>query len=148
MVIKLKSLLIDIDAEQAGEWIDIKEWPGLDPERSWEITKTPGLKFCVRSLNDSEYKVARQALIESLQTWKAEGKSDAEIDRLAGVREGELIADRLLRGWEGLDDAYDPVGARALLAGPEARVLRQMVLHAASRAGLRKVEFIKAAEKN
>jgi hypothetical protein len=148
MVIKLKSLLVDVAAEQKGEWIDIKEWAGLDPDRAWEVTKTPGLRFCVKSLNDPDYKVARQAFVEEAQAWKAEGRTAIEMEKLTDVREGELIADRLLLGWEGFDEAYDPVAARKLLVSPDARILRSMILSAANRAGMRKVEFIKAAEKN
>lgn len=148
MVIKLNSLLVDVDAETKGEWVDIKDWAGLDPERPYVPIPTPGLRFCVRSLNDPDYKTARQKYLEIVQGWRAEGKSDAEIETLSGVAEGELIADRLLLGWEGLDDSYDPVTARKLLVKPEARVLRGMIISAANRVGARKVEFVKAQEKN
>lgn len=148
MVIKLKSLLVDIKAEREGEWIEIKEWAGLDPEKPWEVIRTPGLAFCVHSINDPEYKVARQALIEESSAMKADGKSDIEIEAAIGAKEGGLIADRLLRGWRGLDEDYDPPVARAMLAMPESRVLRTMIISAAQRSGMRKVEFVKAAEKN
>jgi hypothetical protein len=148
MVIKLKSLFVDIAAEREGEWIEVKEWSGLDPEKPWEVIKTPGLAFCVHSVNDPEYKVARQALVEDVAAMRAEGKSEAEIEEAYGVKEGGLIADRLLRGWRGLDEAYDPPAARATLLTPESRVLRIMIVSAAQRAGMRKVEFVKEAEKN
>lgn len=148
MVIKLKSLLVDIKAEREGEWIDIEEWQGLDPKRPWDVIKTPGIGFCVISINDPEYKSERQKLIEQVQAWRTEGRSEKEIDALASPIEGGLIADKLLRGWRGFDEDYDAVDARAALATPESRVLRLMIIAAAQRVGMRKVEFVKAAEKN
>lgn len=148
MAIKLKSLLVDIAAEREGEWVEMKEWAGLDPERPWEVIRTPGVAFCVVSIGDAEYRNARQKLIEQVEAWRTEGRSETEIEALVSPLEGALIADRLLRGWRGFDEDYDAVAARATLSTPESRVLRTMIIAAAQRVGLRKVEFVKAAEKN
>lgn len=148
MTIKMKSLLIDTKAEREGEWIDIKEWAGLDPDKPWEITKTAGLRFHVRSINDPAYLVARQKMMEDLEA-RRKGFSDEIIPQdIIDATEGKLLAERLLLGWEGLDEKYSSKAAAELLPMPEARPFREMIIFCASKVGRRKVEFVEGAEKN
>lgn len=146
--LKLRSLLTDTAAERKGEWVAINEWSGLDPDKPWEVTKTPGFGFHVRSINDPEYKTARQAWLEDLEQKRKEAVEGVIPPDVIDAGEGKLIAERLLLGWRGLDEEYSPALAAELLPKPEAQPLRAMIVFCATKVGKRKAEFVKAAEKN
>lgn len=147
MVIKLSSLKVDVKAERSGEWVPVKEWAGFDPEKPWEITKTPGLSFHVRSLNAPEYRTARQALLEELERRKKAYADNVIPSDVIEAEEGRLLAEHILLGWEGFDEAYSADLARTQLAEPAARTLRDMVTFCASRVGKRRAEFLEDGEK-
>lgn len=148
MTIKLKSLLTDTTAEREGEWIDVREWGGLDPDKPWEVIKTDGLRFHVKSINDPAYKVARQKMLEDLEARRSGFPDNIIPDDHVGAAEGKLLATSLLIGWDGFEEKYSAETAADLLPQPGARLLREMIVFCASKVGKRKVEFVKAAEGN
>lgn len=146
--IKLASLKIDSKAETEGEWIAINRWTGLNPQHPYDVTELPGLKFHVRSLNNSSYRLARQKAAEGLEKAKKDYPGEIIPDDVAAAAEGKLIDEELLLGWEGFDEAYSKPLAADMLCHPDGRTLREMVTFCAARVGKREVEFIKDAEKN
>lgn len=148
MTIVLKSLLIDTAAERKGEWVPLNEWAGLNPDKPWEPVSTPGLTFHVRSINDPEYRTARQKLLERLEQMRKDSVDGTLSQDVIEAAEGKLIADCLLGGWRGLDEEYSPAVAAELLPKPDAKPIRDMVLFCANKVGRRKAEFVKDAVKN
>lgn len=145
MTIKLASLATNISAEREGEWIEPKEWPGLNPDRPGEMTQLPGLAFLVRSTNFPAYVTARQAALEQLKATYPDDKIPPEE---AARIEGRLAVEHLLLGWKGFDIAYSIDAVGVILAAEEHRVLRTMVFWCAGRVGKKQVEFVKVAVKN
>lgn len=145
MTIKLASLAADISKERDGEWIEPKEWPGLNPERPAEVTKLPGLSFLVRSTNYPAYVTARQAALERLKQDYPDDKIPPEE---AARIEGRLAVEHLLLNWRGFDVEYSAEAVGVILAAEEHRVLRSMVFWCAGRVGKKQVEFVGRAEKN
>lgn len=145
MTIKLSSLAADLKRERDGEWIEPKEWPGLNPERPADMVALPGLAFHVRSTNHPPYVTARQAELEQVRQDYPTGAIPPDV--MARI-EGRLSVEHLLIGWRGLDVAYSPEAARDALAAEEHRVLRAMVFWCAGRVGRRRIEFEEGAAKN
>ncbi|TIP07797.1 hypothetical protein [Mesorhizobium sp.] len=145
MTIKLGSLSADLSKEREGDWIELKEWHGLDPEKPYEATPLPGLAFLVRSTNYPDYVTARQAALEKLKQEYPDDKVPPDVQARV---EGQLSVEHLLLGWRGLDVEYSPDLVATILVAEEHRVLRQMIFWCAGRVGKKKVEFVKAASKN
>lgn len=145
MTIKLGSLSADLLKEREGDWIPVKEWPGLDPEKPYEQTPLPGLEFLVRSTNYPDYVTARQAALENLKQEYPDDKVPPDVQARV---EGQLSVEHLLLGWRGLDVDYSPDLVGTILVAEEHRVMRQMIFWCAGRVGKKKVEFVKAASKN
>lgn len=144
MTIKLGSLAADLSKERDGEWIEPKEWPGLDPEKPFEQTALPGVKFLVRSTHYPAYVTARQAVLESLKKDYPDDKVPADV---AAREEGQLAIQHLLLDWQGFDVKFSADVASTLMSAEEHRVLRQIVFWCAGRVGKRKLEFVEASEK-
>lgn len=134
MALKLSSVKREISDD--GDWVDVPEWTGV--------------RFKVRSANSRDYQIQRELLVQKLS---------ASFGRLPTAPEmepalGRIIAQYLLRGWEGIagDDGvlieYAPETAQALLADPAMRVFEQQVILAAMRVGDRDPTFIDTARKN
>lgn len=145
MTIKLASLSADLPKEREGDWIPVKEWPGLNPEKPFEMTPLPGLEFLVRSTNYPNYVTARQAALERLKRDYPDDKVPADVQ---ARMEGQLSVEHLLLGWKGLDVEYSPDLVGTILVAEEHRVMRQMIFWCAGRVGKKKVEFVQAATKN
>jgi hypothetical protein len=145
MTIKLGSLAADLTKERDGEWIEPKEWPGLNPEKPMEQTPLPGVAFHVRSTNYPPYVTARQAALENM---KKDYPDDNMPPDVAARIEGQLAVEHLLLGWRGFDIAYSADAVETILAAEEHRVLRSMIYWCAGRVGKRQVEFVKDAAKN
>lgn len=145
MTIKLASLANDLTKEREGEWIEPKEWPGLDPEKPLAVTPLPGVSFHVRSVNYPPYVTARQAALEDL---KKDYPDDNVPPEVAATIEGRLAVEHLLLGWKGFDIEYSAAVVSTVLAAEEHRVLRSMIYWCAGRVGKRRVEFVKEAAKN
>ncbi|TGT72907.1 hypothetical protein EN802_13590 [bacterium M00.F.Ca.ET.159.01.1.1] len=145
MNVKIASLAADLKKEREGDWIDVKDWPGLNPEKPLEITPLPGLAFNVRSTNYPPYATARQNALEKLKQDYPDGNIPSEV---TAKIEGELSIEHLLIGWKGLDVDYTPEFAQVVMVAEEHRTLRQMVGWCAGRVGKRQVEFVEAAAKN
>lgn len=145
MTIKLSSLAANLDAEREGEWIEVKEWPGLNPEKPYEAVAVPGLAFCVRSTNFPPYVTARQKALEKM---KADYPDDDVPQTVATRIDGELAVEHLLLGWRGLDVEYSAPAALEAATAEEHRILRSMVFWCAGRVGKKRVEFTAAAAKN
>jgi hypothetical protein len=114
-------------------------------EGRWQPTKWPGVRFRVRSINYEPYTTAR----------------DRERERLAGQYVnvtvpdavwnpvlGQLLADFILLEWDGLATDYDSDVARDLLRAEDGDQARDAVIIAASRVGIRDLEFVATLEKN
>lgn len=145
MNIKLASLAADLTKERDGEWVEPKEWPGLNPEKPMEMTQLPGVAFHVRSTNFPAYVTARQAELENLKKDYPDDKVPPEVPARI---EGQLAVEHLLVDWRGFDIAYSADAVKAILAAEEHRVLRSMIYWCAGRVGKRRVEFVKDAAKN
>lgn len=145
MTIKLASLSADLSKEREGDWIPVKEWLGLDPEKPYEMSPLPGLEFLVRSTNYPGYVTARQAVLEKLKQEYPDDKVPADVQARV---EGQLSVEHLLLGWKGLDVEYSPDLVGTILVAEEHRVMRQMIFWCAGRVGKKKVEFVQAATKN
>lgn len=145
MAIMLASLAADITKEREGEWIEPKEWPGLNPDKPGEMTQLPGVAFLVRSTNFPAYVTARQAALEDLKKNYPDDKVPP--DEAARI-EGQLAVEHLLLGWKGFDIEYSPDAVGVILGAEEHRVLRTMIFWCAGRVGKKQVEFVKVAEKN
>lgn len=136
-LIKLVSLKADVTLEADGEWIPVKNWPG--------IGDLPGLKFKVRSTNYPEYLTAKNN--RQVQIATKHGNDHAPHDEL-NAADGELAAEYLLLDWNGLDEEYSRNAALGLLTSPEGRIFRNMIYWCAGQVGKRQVEFLETAEKN
>ncbi|MER9471092.1 hypothetical protein [Mesorhizobium sp. M0520] len=145
MTIKLASLSADLSKEREGDWIPVKEWHGLNPEKPFEATPLPGLSFWVRSTLYPDYVTARQDALEKLKQDYPNDKVPADVQARI---EGQLSVEHLLLGWKGLDVEYSPDLVATILVAEEHRVMRQMIFWCAGRVGKKKVEFVKAATKN
>lgn len=145
MTIKLSSLSADLKKERDGDWIEVKDWPGLNPEKPFESVPVPGLAFNVRSTNYPPYLVARQAMLERLKQDYPDGNVPPEVQAKV---DGELATEHLLIGWKGLDIDYSPEIVQNILTAEEHRTVRQMVWWCAGRVGKKQVEFVEAAAKN
>ena len=144
MTIKLGSLAADLARERDGEWIEPREWPGLDPEKPFEQTPLPGVKFLVRSTNFPAYVTARQSVLEAL---KKDFPDDKVPPDVAAREEGQLAIQYLLLDWAGFDVSFSAEAASVVMAAEEHRVLRQIVFWCAGRVGKRKLEFVEAGAK-
>ncbi|TPJ60822.1 hypothetical protein [Mesorhizobium sp. B2-6-1] len=145
MTIKLGSLAADLKKEREGDWIEPKEWGGLNPEKPFEMTPLPGLALLVRSTNYPPYMTARQAALEKIKLDYPDGQVPP--DAQARIN-GELAVQHLLLGWRGLDIEYSPDVVSNVLVAEEHRVLRDITYYCAGLVGKRKVEFVEAAAKN
>jgi hypothetical protein len=145
MTIKLGSLAADLVAEREGDWIEPKEWPGLNPDKPFEQVALPGLAFLTRSVNYPPYATAYQAELEKLRQAYPSGVIPAEAQAKA---EGQLAVEHLLLGWKGLDVAYSPDIVGSILTAEEHRTVRAMVRWCAGIVGKRKIEFEETASGN
>ncbi|ESY75161.1 hypothetical protein X739_00505 [Mesorhizobium sp. LNHC220B00] len=145
MTIKLGSLAANLVAEREGDWIEPKEWPGLNPDKPFEQVPLPGLAFLTRSTNYPPYATAYQAELEKLRQAYPSGTIPAEVQAKA---EGQLAVEHLLLGWRGLDVTYSPDIVGSILTAEEHRVVRAMVRWCAGIVGKRKVEFEETASGN
>lgn len=145
MTIKLGSLAADLVKEREGDWIEPKEWPGLNPEKPLEQVPLPGLAFHTRSVNYPPYVAAYQAELERLRQAYPSGTIPADVMAKA---EGKLAVEFLLLGWRGLDVQFSPEIVGGVLMAEEHRVVRNMVRWCAGLVGKRKVEFEETASGN
>lgn len=136
MALKITSIAADLAKEAEGDWVDVAEWPGV--------------RLRVRSVNNNDFKNARD---------ERQRKLTRSLNRIPYDSEWELplaklVASFLLTGWAGLsDDAgndipYSPEKAMELLSDRAMRALVQQVILAATRIGEREAEFTGAAAKN
>lgn len=136
-MLKLSSIKQKVTApNDEGEWVDVADWPGV--------------RLKVRSINNRDYEIARQLLVQKLV--KALGRMPTTPEMEPAL--GKLFARHLLRGWEGIagaDDApllYTPEAALEQLTDPEMAALNQQVAWAASRVAETDAEFTVDAAKN
>lgn len=144
-VVKLGSLAADLRKEREGDWIEPKEWPGLNPEKPYEQTPLPGVAFLVRSINYQPYVTARQAALEKMKLEYPDGQIPSEVQ--ARVY-GALAAEFILLGWRGFDIQYSADVASNTLPTEEHRAMRDITYWCAGQVGRRKIEFVEAAVKN
>lgn len=131
MTIKFSSIKVNVAAEREGSYIDIPDWPGV--------------KLGVRSLETPAYKIAIDLLVQRYAR-KYKGKTAPPDVRDADV--GKLLAEHILFGWEGFDEAYSADIASDTLTSPDGRELVKQTLWAAGQVGETEVEFVSDAVKN
>jgi hypothetical protein len=134
MPVKLSSLKSNLhNHPDEGEWVPA---PGL-----------PGVRFKVRPIDGpgaESYRIKRDQLLKTFERNYAGNPPPAE----DAAEWGRLIHDEILRGWDGIDEAYSPEAALAALSDEEHRELRSQVLICASRLTSANIEFVEAAAKN
>lgn len=130
-LVKLDSLRVDLKAQGEGEW---------------QPAPWPGVRLRVRSIDYEPYTNERDRERERLaaQYMRAFNIPDAVWRPILGG----LLAEHLLLGWEGIEPAYDGDTAREVLMALDGEALRQAVILAAQRVGVREVEFVAELEKN
>ncbi|EJB02881.1 hypothetical protein Rleg9DRAFT_1695 [Rhizobium leguminosarum bv. trifolii WSM597] len=106
----LTSLKADLDREKKGDWIPFPDWEGV--------------KFNVSALTLPEYETARGLMFQRLQKTYGDAPVPTEV---LNAELGQLYAEHILHGWEGLDEEYSPEHALATLSNPEYRVVVQAV---------------------
>ncbi|TWD58083.1 hypothetical protein FB480_101838 [Agrobacterium vitis] len=131
MTIKLASLAVDLELEKNGEWIEFPEWPGVS--------------FCVCSLMNPDYQVARELLLQRLQ--KQYGTKPIPQDVMV-AEVGALFSQHILRGWRGFDLPYDQKKAAQMLTDPQFRKLVAAVQWCAGEVGQTEIEFVETEVKN
>lgn len=131
MTVKFSSIKNNVAAERDGSYIDIPDWPGV--------------KLGVRSLELPAYKIALDILVQRYAR-KYKGKSAPPDVRDSDV--GRLLAEHILFGWEGFDEAYDSDMAIETMSSGEGRELVKQTLWAATQVAETEVEFVSEATKN
>lgn len=126
MAVKFASLAADTSKEQAGDWIDVPDLPGV------------ALK--VKSFNDPKYRTQRDLLVQRLARKQGKNKPNAAEETEAAF--GKLYAELILMDWRGFDVPYSPEAARDALTDPAFRDLRRYVEQAATQVGAVEVEFV------
>lgn len=128
MTIKLSSLKADLAQDAAGEWIEFPDWPGV--------------AFKVSSIQLPAYVAARSMMLQ-----KQSRRGGVLLDE-ASPDFGKLYARHLLHDWRGLDEAYSPAKAEAVLTDPEYRAVTQAVAWCATQAAAVDAEVAEDMEKN
>lgn len=131
MTIKIDSILVDLELEKNGQYIEIPEWPGVS--------------LGVRSLELPAYKIALDILVGRFAR-KYKGKTAPPVERDAEI--GKLLAKHILFGWKGFEEDYSDDYAMELLSSPKGRNLVKQTLWAASQVGETDIEFVEEATKN
>jgi hypothetical protein len=128
----LASLKSDLQKEREGDWIPA---PSIGPD----------VKLLVRSTNYPPFTIARDEVNQKIAK-----KYDGERvpDDVLAQANGELFAEHLLLGWQGLDQEYEPDLAAAVLTDEAHRVMRNAVLLAATKVGQSEVKFVENTAKN
>lgn len=118
----------------------------LQSEGDWQPAPWPGVRLRVRSIDYEPYTSERDQERERLavQYVRASNIPDAVWRQILG----RLLAEHILLGWEGIEPAYDGDTAREVLTALDGEALRQAVILAAQRVGVREVEFVAELEKN
>lgn len=130
--VKLSSLKSSLQKEREGEWIAA---PDIGPE----------VRFLVRSTNFPDFTAARDEVTQKLTKKFDGGRIPEEVLAKAN---GELLAEHILLGWEGLDEEFSQDLALSILSDEEHRVMRTGVLIAAAKVGRADVEFVEGGAKN
>lgn len=110
MKIRLSSLKHDTDREQAGDWIDAPEWPGV--------------RFKVRGSTYAPYKAAMAQLVARLA--KEFRNDPVPVEHSARLL-GAIVAEHLLLGWEGFDVPFSPDTARETLTDADYRGVLEVI---------------------
>lgn len=124
MAVKLQSVASDLEKESNGD---------IQPS-----TLYPGVVYRVRSVHYEPYATARDLALQAL----ARQYVETPIPREASVNTaGRLLADHLLLGWSGFDEAYTPDVASRTLTNPAFRELVADIELACRKAGKKQLEF-------
>lgn len=136
MGLKLKSIGVDQQKVNDGDWKDITDWPGVS--------------VLVRGINYKPYQDARETALKNLSKKLGRVPLDSEF----APEVARLAAEHLLLGWKGLDGDdekpldYTPELAMQQMCDPEMSPLVGQVLAASYRVGQREAEFTANAIKN
>lgn len=131
MAINLESIKRNVDAEQKGEWKD-----------SFML---PGVKYKVRSLNNPDYRRARQHYERRVQLKFGANPVNPEWQD----REfGKLVAAHLLVDWDGFEQQCTPELAQEVLSDPGYRDMVNDVVGCARSVGDADLEATEEDAKN
>jgi hypothetical protein len=130
-LVKLDSLRVDLKAQSDGQW---------------QPAPWPGVRFRVRSIEFEAYTNERDRERERLA---AQYLSGANIPNgvWSGVL-GRLLAEHILLEWDGISPAYDTDVAYDVLTAADGTAMRDAIVKAAQRVGVRELEFVAEVEKN
>ncbi len=138
MALKLSSLKSDRARTDAGDWIEIPDWPGVAVR--------------VRGLSHPAYVYARDQVNRRLaRKHKGDAAGPAEMRQRDDERlrlNGEILAEHVLLDWRGFDEEYSAERALAMLSDPAMELLIGNVTWAAAQVGQAKAEFSEEQEKN
>lgn len=130
-LIKLDSLRADLEAQTEGQW---------------QPAPWPGVRFRVRSIDFEPYTNERDRERERLAAQYL-GAGNIPNSIWAGML-GRLLAEHILLEWDGISPAYDPDVAHDVLTAADGAAMREAVVKAAQRVGVRELEFVAELEKN
>ena len=129
--IKLASLRVSDQSEEAGTWVDLPD--------------VPGAAVLVRSLDYPPYTLARTVLFQRFS--RLYGRKPAPQNEIVPAI-GKLYAEHILLGWKGFDVEFSPEEAMLRLSDWTWRKLTTMVEWAAGTLSEAQVEFVEDATKN
>lgn len=130
-MLKLESIKADLEAESAGEFVDIPDWEGVSlGVRSLEI---PAYKLAIDQLREKYKRVYKGKPAPSTVT-------DSDI--------GKLLAKHILFGWKGIEPDYTPQYALEFLSELSGRELAKQVVWAATQVAEVEAKFTDDAVKN
>lgn len=137
--LKLSSIKANLKRQHEGDWIAYDPWPGV--------------RFKVSSFTSPAYRHAAQIMAEKIAK---DHKPTSELtledftlrDKLMHERNGDLLAEHILHGWEGIDEEYSEELARERLTDPEFEALNLAVRSCAIKLSDINAEFVGQVEKN
>lgn len=131
MAVKLKSMKVDLVRENAGDWEDSPD--------------IPGVRFKVRSIFTPGYRTARDLL---QQKFARQYRGDPVPPEKLAREIGTLVHEHLLLDWEGFDEPYSREGSLAVLTDQSYRDVISAIEHCATRVGQSKIEYVADLAKN
>lgn len=126
MAFKLGNALVNVQAENEGEWQDSSEFPGV--------------QYLLRSVHYPPYTIERDMELAKLgRKYGKQGPPDHVVKSLLG----RLFAKHLLLDWRGFDDApYTKTMVAELLPKRDARKIVEDISYCAGRVGQGEIDQI------
>lgn len=129
-LVKLDSIRVDLAAQTEGQW---------------QPTPWPGVRLRVRAIDYEPYVSERNRERERLGAHYVNAPVP---DSVWNPILGRLLSEHILLSWDGFDPPYDPDVARDVLRAEDGKPMRDAVILAAAKVGVRELEFVVQLEKN